>query len=147
MLQAALHKVETGSAFRNDCCNAATPPTGTAQCNIQLALCRNISVEQPIKTRYLKIFPSLYDRLNVIHKMAASREDSIAECRITDSVEKMILALNDCPSFWDTSLAIYKEKQEKTKDTQALASPFRVLVDELKKLLHSLRTCITKEIK
>ncbi len=66
----------------------------------------------------------------------AAREESTtvtAECKATDSVKKEImLALKDCPSLWNTSLAIYKDKQKKTEDTQALASRFRMPVDELK---------------
>ncbi len=41
---------------------------------------------------------------------------------------------------------LYRQTK-KTEDTQALASRFRMPVDELKKLLHSLRTSMTREIK
>ncbi len=66
--------------------------------------------------------------------MAAREERTTvtAECKATDSVKKEILALKDCPSLWNTSLAIYKDKQKKTEDTQALASRFRMPVEELK---------------
>ena len=78
----------------------------------------------------------------------AAREENTADGRLTDSLKtEIILAFKDFPSLWNTSLAIYKDKQKKTEDTQVLASRFRMPVDELKKLLHSLRTSMTREIK
>ncbi len=39
LLQEALHKVESGNTFRNDCRNAATHFLNIAHCNITLATC------------------------------------------------------------------------------------------------------------
>ena len=65
-------------------------------------------------------------------------EENTADGRLTDSLKtEIILAFKDFPSLWNTSLAIYKDKQKKTEDTQVLASRFRMPVDELKKLLQS----------
>ena len=75
-------------------------------------------------------------------------EENTADGRLTDSLKtEIILAFKDFPSLWNTSLAIYKDKQKKTEDTQVLASRFRMPEDELKKLLHNLRTSLTREIK
>ena len=69
-------------------------------------------------------------------------------CKLTDTVKKeLILAVKDCPALWNTSLAIYKDKQRKIEDTQVLANRFRMSVEEIKKLFHSLRTSMTREIK
>jgi hypothetical protein len=43
VLQQALHEVESGSTFRNDCGNAATHFLRIAQCNIPLATCLAMS--------------------------------------------------------------------------------------------------------
>lgn len=80
--------------------------------------------------------------------MAASEESAELSFKITDAVKKeLILALKDCPSLWNTSLAIYKDKQKKIEDTQTLANRFKMSVDEIKKLFHSLRTSMAREIK
>ena len=80
--------------------------------------------------------------------MSWNYNQNTADGRLTDSLKtEIILAFRDFPSLWNTSLAIYKDKQKKTEDTQVLASRFRMFVDELKKLLHSLRTSMTREIK
>ena len=46
-------------------------------------------------------------------------EENIADGGLTDSLKtEIILAFKDFPSLWNTSLAIYKDKQKKTEDTQ-----------------------------
>lgn len=68
--------------------------------------------------------------------------------KITDSEKKNLIdALKDQPCLWDTSLAIYKDKLKKVEASKKLCSLFNLTIDELKKVLHSLRTSMTREVK
>ena len=70
------------------------------------------------------------------------------ESRLTDMVKKdLIIALKDCPSLWNTSLAIYKDKQKKVDDTRALSQRFQMSVEDIKKVFHSRRTSMSRELK
>ena len=76
----------------------------------------------------------------------ATRRDE--ESKLTDNQKKeLILALKDSPSLWNTSLLAYKDYSKKVEETQMLSLRFNVSVAELKKLLHTLRTFMTREVK
>ena len=68
----------------------------------------------------------------------ATRRDE--ESKLTDNQK-------DSPSLWNTSLPAYKDDSKKVEETQTLSLRFNVSVAELKKLLHSLRTSMTREVK
>ena len=61
--------------------------------------------------------------------------------KMTDEGKKgFIQALKERPSLWNTSLAVYKDKKIKLADSQTLSQQFNMIVEEMKKVLHSLRT-------
>ena len=61
--------------------------------------------------------------------------------KMTDEEKKgFIQALKQRPSLWNTSLAVYKDKKVKLADSQTLSQQFNMIVEEMKKVLHSLRT-------
>ena len=61
--------------------------------------------------------------------------------KMTDEEKKgFIQALKERPSHWNTSLALYKDKKIKFADSQTLSQQFNMIVEERKKVLHSLRT-------
>ena len=68
--------------------------------------------------------------------------------KMTDEEKKgLIQALKERPSPWNTSLAVYRDKKIKFADSQTLSHQFNMTVEEMKKVLHSLRTSMTREVK
>ena len=61
--------------------------------------------------------------------------------------KKLIEALKDHQCLWSTSHSEYKDKLKKISASKALASRFGLPMEELKKVLHSMRTSMTQEIK
>ena len=63
--------------------------------------------------------------------------------------DKFVLleSLKEYPCLWNTSIPSYKDKLKKVEASRQLASKFKINADELRKVLHSLRTSMTREIK
>ena len=63
--------------------------------------------------------------------------------------DKLILleSLKEYPCLRNTSIPSYKDKLKKVEASRKLASKFKINVDELRKILHSLKTSMTREIK
>ena len=55
--------------------------------------------------------------------------------------------LEEFPCLWDTSKLSYKDKAQRQEATQQLCEMFNLVPEALKRLLHSTRTALAREIK
>ena len=59
--------------------------------------------------------------------------------------KKLIEALKHHPCLWDSTVP--QDKQKKLDSSRELAANFKLSVEELKKVFHSLRTSMVREVK
>ena len=71
------------------------------------------------------------------------------ECsKVSDKTKRRILeAFKDHPCLWNSALEDYKNKVKKVEATKTLSTQFSLTIEELKRVLHSLRTSISRELK
>ena len=74
---------------------------------------------------------------------ACNEIDTISE----KTKEALVASFKEYPRLWLTTHEEYKNKARKTEATSLLASKFDISIDSLKRLIHSLRTSMLREVK
>ena len=67
---------------------------------------------------------------------------------MSDKEKKLFIeALQGYPCLWNTSLAVYKDKLKKIEASKAMSTRLKLSIEEMKKLMHSLRISMVREVK
>ena len=74
---------------------------------------------------------------------ACDEIDTISE----KTKEALIASFKEYPCLWLTTDEEFKNKARKTEATSFLASKFNISIDSLKRLIHSMRTSMLREVK
>lgn len=60
---------------------------------------------------------------------------------------ELIHCLKEYPCLWETTSVVYRQRKAKEKAMEDLSQKFKIVTSSLKKIMHSLRTGLNREVK